>query len=107
MLRKWNRSENMWKRRVSVVAFVWKIGSSGHFTDEVLELCDNLIWDKEDLVQKSVGWALRDNMHEAKKRVLEYVKSLRSKGVSSTITLYAIRDLKGKEREEVLKVKRR
>jgi 3-methyladenine DNA glycosylase AlkD len=105
LLSKWNRSENRWKRRASVVAFVWKIGSTGEFTNEVLELCDNLIWDKEDLVKKGVGWALRDNMHGAKERIIEYVKSLRQKGVSSIITLYAIGDLKGKEREDVLKVK--
>lgn len=95
----------MWKRRASVVAFVRKIGKSGEFVDEALELCDNLIWDEEDLVRKGVGWALKDNMRGAKMRVLDYVKSLRREGVSSTITLYAIRDLKGKEREEVLNVK--
>jgi 3-methyladenine DNA glycosylase AlkD len=105
LLIEWNRSENMWKRRSSVVAFTRKIGMSGDFTDEVLELCDNLIWDEEDLVQKGVGWALKDNMRGAKKRVLDYVKSLRQKGVSSTITLYAIRDLKGEDREEVLNIK--
>ncbi len=105
LLRQWNRSENMWKRRASVVAFAWKIGSGGEFTDEVLEFCENLIWDKEDLVLKGVGWALRDNMHGAKKRVIEYVKSLRCIGVSSKVTLYAIENLKDKEREEVLKIK--
>lgn len=105
LLRKWNRSENIWKRRASVVAFVRKIRGNGEFTDEVLELCENLIWDKEDLVQKGVGWALKDNLRGAKERVLDYVKTLRRKGVPSTITLYAIRDLKGKEREEVLKIK--
>lgn len=77
MLRKWNSSENIWNRRASVVTFVRKIGGSGEFTDEVLELCENLIWDKEDLVQKGVGWALKDNMHDAKERVLDYVKMLR------------------------------
>lgn len=106
LLRGWNISENMWKRRASVVAFTRKIGASGDFTDEALCLCDNLIWDEEDLVRKGVGWALKDNMRADKKRVLEYVKSLRRKGVSSTITLYAIRDLKGVEREEVLSIKR-
>ena len=105
LLRKWNISENLWKRRESGVTFARKIGMSGQFTDEALELCDNLIWDKEDYVRKGVGWALKDNMRGAKKRVLDYVKSLRRKGVSSVITLYAIRDLKGKKREEVLKIK--
>jgi len=105
LLRKWNSAKSLWKRRASAVAFVRKIGESGDFTNDALELCNNLIWDKEDYVRKGVGWALKDNMRSAKRRVLDYVKSLRRKGVSSVITLYAIRDLKGKEREEVLKIK--
>ncbi len=71
-----------------------------------MELCNNLIWQKEDLVKKAVGWALKDNMlGENKKKVLDYVKELRRKGVSSVITLYAIQNLKLNEREEVLKIK--
>lgn len=107
LLREWNRSENKWKRRASVVVFTRSTAKSGKFIDEALALCDNLIWDDEDYVRKGVGWALKDNMRFDKKRVLEYVKSLRRKGVSSTITLYAIRDLKGKEREDVLKIKKK
>lgn len=105
ILRKWNRSDNMWKRRISVVTFTRKIGESGRFTDEALQLCDNIIRDKEDLVRKGIGWALKDTMRGSKKKVLDYIKSLRRRGVSSTITLYAIRDLKGKEREDVLNIK--
>lgn len=95
----------MWKKRASVVAFVWKIGASGEFTDLILHLCDNLIWDKEDIVKKGVGWALRDTLSGDKKKVLEYVKSLKRQGVSSVITLYALKDVKGREREDVLKIK--
>jgi len=106
ILRRWNESQSLWKRRASVVAFTRKIGESGKFTKEALELCDRLIWDKEDYVRKGVGWALKDVMRGNKKRVLEYVKGLRRKGVPSVITLYAIRDLEGMERKEVLDVKR-
>lgn len=105
LLRKWNSSKSLWKRRASVVTFTRKIGESGKFTAIALELCDNLIWDKEDYVRKGVGWTLKDNMRGAKKKVLDYVKSLRRKGVSSVITLYAIRDLKGEERREALAIK--
>lgn len=104
-LKKWNRSKNMWKRRVSVVAFVRKIGKSGKFTDEALSLCENLIWAKEDMVQKGVGWCLKDIMRGDKKKVFDYVKKLRKRGAPATITLYAIRDLKEKERSEILKIK--
>jgi 3-methyladenine DNA glycosylase AlkD len=105
LMRNLNSSDNMWKRRLSVVTFTRKIGESGKFTEETLELCNNLIWNTEDLVRKGVGWALKDTMRGDRKRVLEYVKTLREKGISSVITLYAIRDLKGEERREVLAIK--
>ena len=106
ILKKWNNSKHTWKKRVSVVTFTRKIGAEGRHVDFLLKLCDNLKWDKEDLIRKAVGWALKDNMvGKNKENVLNYVKNLREKGVSSTITLYAIRNLKGREREEVLKFK--
>lgn len=107
LLRKWNVSKSMWKQRASVVTFTRSVGASGEFTNEALELCDNLIWDEEDLVRKAVGWALKDSLRGARMRVLDYVKSLRQRGVSSVITLYAIRDLKERERQQVLKAKPR
>ncbi len=105
LLRKWNTSENLWKRRASVVVFTRKIGASGRFTTEALDLCRNLMRDKEDLVQKAVGWALKDSMRGDKQKVLEFVKQLRRRGVSAVITLYAIRDLGGAERQEILKIR--
>jgi len=100
----WSQAENRWKRRASAVAFVSKVGSSGKYTSDGLALCERLIWDKDDLVQKAVGWALKSLMRGAKEPVVEYVKNLRRRGVPSTITLYAIEELNGEERQEVLKV---
>lgn len=105
LLRRWNASPHPMKRRASVVTFTRKTAESGRYIDLALELCDNLIWDEEDLVRKGVGWALKDTMRANKQRILDYVKDLRRRGVSSTITLYAIRDLKGEERKHILAVK--
>jgi len=102
----WAAAENTWRRRASVVTFTRKVGESGQFTDQVLALCDKLIWDPEDLVQKGVGWALKDTMRGDHDKVVAYVKGLRRMGVPSTITLYAIRDLKGEERQAVLAIKK-
>ena len=104
LLHDWNQSENLWKRRASVVVFVRKVGASGKFSHAALELCENLLWDQEDLVQKGVGWALKDNLRGDRERMLEYIKTLRRRGVPATITLYAIRDLKGAERYAVLEI---
>lgn len=106
LLWNWNGSPNRWKRRASVVVFTRGMGESGVFTDEVLRLCENLIWDKEDIVQKGVGWALKDNLRFDPERITAYIKDLRRRGVSSTITLYAIRGLKGAERKAILAAKR-
>ena len=57
LLTKYNTSNHTWKKRVSVVTFTRKIGTEGLYVDFLLKLCDHLIWDKEDIVHKGVGWA--------------------------------------------------
>ncbi len=104
LLKKWNKSKNMWKRRASVATFTRKIGESGKFTDIVLEFCNNLINDNNDLVRKGVGWALKDNVRGNKKKVIAYIKKLRKNKVNSIIILYAIRDLKNTEKKEILNI---
>jgi len=106
LLEEWSRSPIRWKRRASIVTFTRKGAKSGEFAEEVIRFCENLIWDEEDIVQKGVGWALKDNLRSAPERILPYIKELRRQGVPSTITLYAIRDLKGAKRREVLAVKK-
>ena len=105
MLRQWNQSPNPWKRRSSMVVFVRKIGLTGEYTDLCLAFAENLIHDRHDLVQKGVGWALKDVMRGDKEPVMAYVKDLRRRGITSVITLYAIRDIKGDERKEILAIK--
>lgn len=107
MLERWTHSRNRWKRRSSVVAFTRRVGYSGAYIDRVFEFSERLAFDPEDLVRKGVGWALKDNMRGNKKRVLAYVKDLRRRGAPAVVTLYAIRDLKGAEREAVLAIKPR
>ncbi|MEP3279556.1 MAG: DNA alkylation repair protein [Stappiaceae bacterium] len=102
LLGSWNIDPDPWLRRASVVIFTRKVAKSGLYKDVALSNCDSLINDPEHLVQTGVGWCLRDLMRWDKEEVLRYVVDLRNKGVSSTITLYALRDIKGEERRAVL-----
>jgi len=102
VLASWNVDEDLWLRRASVVIFTRKVAKSGLYKDTALANCHNLIDDPEHLVQTGVGWCLRDLMRWHKEEILNYVIDLRNKGVSSTITLYALRDIKGEERRAVL-----
>ncbi|WP_299919001.1 DNA alkylation repair protein [uncultured Roseobacter sp.] len=101
LLRSWNNDNDPWLRRASVVIFTRKVAKSGLYKDVALANCDSLIDDREHLVQTGVGWCLRDLMRWDKEELLSYVVDLRNKGVSSTITLYALRDIKGEERQAV------
>ncbi len=101
LLRSWNVDHDPWLRRASVVIFTRKVAKSGLYKDVALANCDALIHDPERLVQTGVGWCLRDLMRWDKEEILRYVVDLRRKGVSSTITLYALRDIKGEERRAV------
>ena len=103
LARKWNGSQNLWERRASVVLFTRKIAESGKYFDEAINLCTNLKWDVEDYVRKGVGWCLKDNLRANKEAVVDLIKQWRREGVSSVITLYAIRDIKDKaERKAIL-----
>lgn len=102
LAKRWNQDQDMWLRRASVVLFTRKVAKTGRFTDIALTQGDNLLFDSEPLVQKGVGWMLKDLLRVDKPRIISYVKQLRERGVSSVITLYAIRELKGAERAFVL-----
>ena len=102
LVHRWNQDEDLWLRRASVVLFTRKVAKSGQFNDVALGFCENLIYDQEILVQKGVGWSLKNLMRSDKERILDYVIDLRARGVSSVITLYAIKDIKGDERAEIL-----
>lgn len=102
LVRTWNVHSDMWLRRASVVLFTRKVAKSGQFTDFALDMCNSLIYAEEDLVRKGVGWALKDMMRSDKERIKSYVQQLRNQNVSSVITLYAIKELKGQERADFL-----
>ncbi len=102
LVQDWNQDSNQWLRRTSVVLFTRKVAKSGLYTDVALKMCDSLLYDEEELVLKGVGWCFKDLMRSDKPRLMAYVSQLRRQGVSSVVTLYAIKDLKGQERAEFL-----
>lgn len=104
LLSQWNTDHDRWLRRASVVLFTRKVAKSGSFKDVALRFCNALIHDDEHLVQTGVGWCLRDLMRWHKEEILPYVVDLRRKGITSKITLYALRDIKGKERQAILRL---
>ena len=58
LLRKLSKSQNLWQRRASVILTFAHI-RAGSFA-ESLELCERLVDDQHDLMNKAVGWVLRE-----------------------------------------------
>lgn len=51
-------SKNIWERRISIISLFYFI-KNNNFSDS-LKICEILINDKEDLINKACGWMLRE-----------------------------------------------
>jgi 3-methyladenine DNA glycosylase AlkD len=63
-LAQWNKSDNLWKRRQSVVSLLYYSRTKKEYLpfEQIAALVTPLLTDKEYYVQKGVGWTLRE-MH--------------------------------------------
>jgi len=52
------KSNNLWERRIAVLATFYFI-KNNQFTASI-KIAGILLWDKEDLIHKAVGWMLRE-----------------------------------------------
>jgi 3-methyladenine DNA glycosylase AlkD len=71
-LKKWTRLENRWLRRASAVTLIIP-AKQGKFLNDIFEIADRLLQDKDDLVQKGYGWMLKEASRTHQKEVLDYV----------------------------------
>jgi len=51
-------ADNMWERRISIISTFYFIRQNEF--DDTLKIAEILLNDKEDLIQKAVGWMLRE-----------------------------------------------
>lgn len=87
----WAKSSNRWMRRASAVSLIVP-GKKGMFLKEAFAICDLLLTDGDDLVQKGYGWLLKAETEKHPDEVLAYV--LKNKAVMPRTALrYAIEKL--------------
>jgi 3-methyladenine DNA glycosylase AlkD len=58
VLFKFSKSESLWERRISIISTFMLIRNRQF--DDSLKIAETLLLDKEDLIQKAVGWMLRE-----------------------------------------------
>ena len=104
-LRVWARDRNMWVRRASIVGLIPR-ARRGASLDLVYEIAQRLHRDDEDLIQKAVGWGLREAGKTDMPRLERY---LRTNGavIPRTTLRYAIERFPEPKRRALLKETKR
>jgi 3-methyladenine DNA glycosylase AlkD len=74
---RWARSRNRWRRRGACVALILRPEQKKLFR-EVVRLSSQLLGDEDDMVQKGLGWLLREMAKADPKRTVPYLMRIRN-----------------------------
>ena len=90
-LKTWTASDNRWVRRAAAVTLILP-ARKGNFLEDIFEISDRLLKDRDDLVQKGYGWMLKEASKTHRQEVFEYVMR-NKKDMPRTSLRYAIEKL--------------
>jgi 3-methyladenine DNA glycosylase AlkD len=100
-LKVWAQSDNRWVKRGAAVTLVLP-ARKGLFLDDVFEIADILLLDKDDLVQKGYGWILKEASKQHQKQVFDYVVKNKAT-MPRTALRYAIEKMPEELRKKAMK----
>jgi 3-methyladenine DNA glycosylase AlkD len=75
---RWAKSRNRWYRRAACVALIQGTRRK-MFSQEVRSLGELLLLDEDDMVQKGLGWLLRETAKADAKRTVPFLMSIRQR----------------------------
>jgi len=75
---RWAKSPNRWHRRAACVALIRGARAKMLFS-EIVKLSDSLLADQDDMVQKGLGWLLRETTKFDAKRTVPYLMKIRDR----------------------------
>ena len=87
-VKSWAKSGNRWLKRASAVSLIVP-AKRGLFLLDAFEICDMLMLDWDDMVQKGYGWLLKEESRKHQTEVFDYVVRNR-KVMPRTALRYAI-----------------
>jgi len=71
----WARSRNRWRRRAACVALIQGTRRK-MFLPQIIRLSNILLTDEDDMVQKGLGWLLRETAKYAPTRAISYLRQI-------------------------------
>lgn len=102
VLYKLAHSKNMPERRTAIVATLYFIKMND--VEDSFKLAEIMLYDKEELVHKANGWALRFAGDKDKKKLVKFLDK-HAKTMPRVTLRYAIEKFDKKQREHYLKLK--
>jgi len=96
----WTSSKNRWKRRAAAVALVYS-AKRGEHTRAILRIAAPLIKDKDDMVQKGVGWLLKETYPKKPSEVVRFLVANRAK-TTRLVLRYAAEKMTAGDKARVL-----
>jgi 3-methyladenine DNA glycosylase AlkD len=75
---RWAQSRDRWHRRAACVALIRGARAKMFFT-EIVKLSGSLLADHDDMVQKGVGWLLRETAKYDRTRAVPYLMKIRAR----------------------------
>jgi 3-methyladenine DNA glycosylase AlkD len=75
---RWAKSPNRWHRRAACVALI-RGSRANMFFPEITKLSNSLLADEDDMVQKGLGWLLRETAKFDAKRTVPYLMKIRGR----------------------------
>lgn len=100
ILKKLSNSENMWEKRIAIVATMYHIKKGSH--DLTIELALNNLNHSHDLMHKANGWLLREMGKKDEEKLLYFLKT-HYQNMPRTSLRYAIEKLDEDLRQDFLK----
>jgi len=100
-VKSWAKSQNRWLKRASAVSLIVP-AKKGMFLSDAFEICDMLLTDGDDLVQKGYGWLLKEESRKHQNEVYDYIVKNR-KVMPRTALRYAIELMPKELKAEAMK----
>jgi 3-methyladenine DNA glycosylase AlkD len=87
-LARWTKSRNRWKRRSAAVSLIQE-AKGGRNAETIFHICDLLLADADDMVQKGVGWLLKETYPKKPRETLEFLDGWRTRAPRLVLRLAA------------------
>jgi 3-methyladenine DNA glycosylase AlkD len=96
----WTRSRNRWKRRAAAVSLLQE-AKQGRHLEAIFRIAEALLEDPDDMVQKGVGWLLKETYPKRAREVVRFLEPRRARA-PRLLLRYAAEKMTPADRAQVL-----